>query len=148
MRQLRRSKRQRPASRRPEPPPPDARDPDIIRAKQQARRAAAAPPPDAGGVPRPPDPDTGLMPDRIEAVTNVAKPARRAVRVTVRLAWSPGGVEVPVADSGEDGVDAGLPSSGSGLTSMAELKGGHLRAGHSDGGFAVRPWLPVAARAS
>jgi hypothetical protein len=61
MRQIRRSKRQRPAGRWPEPLPPDARDPDIIRARQLARRAAAAPPPDADGVPGPPDPDTGLM---------------------------------------------------------------------------------------
>jgi len=39
MRQIRVSKRQRPASGRLEPLPPDARDPDIVRAKQLARRA-------------------------------------------------------------------------------------------------------------
>jgi signal transduction histidine kinase len=64
----------------------------------------------------------------------------------VRLAWASGGVEVSVVDRGGDGVDAGLPSGGFGLTSMAEraaLKGGRLRAGHSDGGFAVRLWLPA-----
>jgi len=67
----------------------------------------------------------------------------------VRLAWASGGVEVSVVDRGGDGVDAGLPSSGFGLTSMAEraaLKGGRLRAGHCDGGFAVHLWLPVRKR--
>jgi glucose-6-phosphate-specific signal transduction histidine kinase len=86
-----------------------------------------------------------------EARTSVAKPAGRGVRVTVRLVWAPGGVEVPVVHSGGDGVDAGLPSSGSGLTGMAgraALKAGHLEAGHSDGGFAVRLWLPAAERVS
>jgi signal transduction histidine kinase len=81
-----------------------------------------------------------------EALTNVAKHAGRGVRVTVRLVWASGGVEVSVTDSGGDGVDVGLPSSGFGLTSMAEraaLKGGRLRAGHADGGFAVHLWLPA-----
>jgi signal transduction histidine kinase len=64
----------------------------------------------------------------------------------VWLAWESGGVEVSVVDHGGDGAGAGLPSSGFGLTSMAEraaLKGGRLRAGHSDGGFSVRLWLPA-----
>jgi signal transduction histidine kinase len=81
-----------------------------------------------------------------EALTNVAKHAGRGVRVTVRIAWAPGGVEVSVVDSGGDGTDVGLPSGGFGLTSMAEratLKGGRLRAGHSDDGYAVRLWLPA-----
>lgn len=39
MRQIRISKRQRPARGWLEPLPPDARDPDIARAKQLARRA-------------------------------------------------------------------------------------------------------------
>ena len=39
MRQIRISKRQRPARGRLEQLPPDARDPDIARAKQLARRA-------------------------------------------------------------------------------------------------------------
>ena len=39
MRQIRISKRPRPARWSPEPLPPDARDPDIARAKQLARRA-------------------------------------------------------------------------------------------------------------
>ncbi len=100
------------------------------------------------GVPGTLDSEAGLMVYRVvqEALTNVAKHAGRGARVTVRLAWASGGVEVSVVDRGGDGVDAGLPSGGFGLTSMAEraaLKGGRLRAGHSDGGFAVRLWLPA-----
>jgi signal transduction histidine kinase len=100
------------------------------------------------GVPHPLDSDTGLMLYRVvqEALTNVAKHAGQGVRVTVRLVWASGGVEVSVADSGGDGVDASLPSSGFGLTSMAEraaLKGGHLSARRAGGGFAVRLWLPA-----
>ena len=80
-----------------------------------------------------------------EALTNVGKHAGRGAEVTVRIAWAPNGVEVSITDSGGDGVDAGLPSSGQGLAGMAErvaLIGGHLRAGPADGGFAVRLWLP------
>jgi hypothetical protein len=47
MRQIRISKRQRPARRRPEPLPPDARDPDIARAKQLTLEPADQP---GGGV--------------------------------------------------------------------------------------------------
>ena len=82
-----------------------------------------------------------------EALTNVAKHAGRGVRVTVRLAWAAGGVEVSVVDSGGDGSGVGLPPGGLGLTGMterAELRGGRLRAGRSDDGFAVRLWLPAA----
>jgi signal transduction histidine kinase len=81
-----------------------------------------------------------------EALTNVAKHAGRGARVTVRLAWASDSVEVSVTDTGGDGVGGGLPSSGFGLTSMAEraaLNGGWLRAGRSDGGFTVRLRLPV-----
>jgi signal transduction histidine kinase len=103
---------------------------------------------EAEGVPRALDADAGLMLYRVvqEALTNVAKHAGRGARVTVRLEWMPGGVEVSVVDSGGDGVDVGLPSSGFGLIGMAEraaLKGGRLSAGHADGGFAVRLWLPA-----
>jgi signal transduction histidine kinase len=66
--------------------------------------------------------------------------------VNVRLAWVSGGAEVSIVDRGGDGVDAGLPSSGFGLTSMAEraaLNGGWLRAGPTDGGFAVILRLPA-----
>jgi signal transduction histidine kinase len=100
------------------------------------------------GVPCALDSDAGLMMYRVvqEALTNVAKHAGRGARVTVRLAWASGGVEVSVVDHDGDGASVGLPSSGFGLTSMAEraaLKGGRLRAGHSDGGFAVHLWLPA-----
>jgi signal transduction histidine kinase len=103
---------------------------------------------EADGIPSALDPDTELMLYRVvqEALTNVARHAGRGVRVTVRLVWASDGVEVSIVDTGGDGVDVGLPSSGFGLTSMAEraaLKGGRLRAGHSDGGFAVRLWLPA-----
>src|SRR5712664_773238 len=65
------------------------------------------------------DSDAGLMLYRVvqEALTNVAKHAGRGARVTVRLAWASGGVAVSIADQGGDGVDAGLPSGGFGLTS-------------------------------
>ena len=100
------------------------------------------------GVPGALDSDAGLMLYRVvqEALTNVAKHAGRGARVTVRLAWESGGVEVSIADRGGDGVDAGLPSGGFGLTSMAEraaLKGGRLRAEPADDGFAVHLWLPA-----
>jgi signal transduction histidine kinase len=97
--------------------------------------------------------DGGLMLYRVvqEALANVAKHAGRGARVTVRLAWADAGVEVSVVDSGGDGAGPGLPSGGFGLTSMAEraaMKGGRLRAEHSDDGFAVRLWLPAARTAA
>jgi signal transduction histidine kinase len=100
------------------------------------------------GVPRALDSEAGLMLYRVaqEALANVAKHAGRGVRVTVRLTWAPGGVELSVVDSGGDGTGVGLPSGGFGLTGMSEraaLKGGRLRAGRSDDGFAVRLWLPA-----
>jgi signal transduction histidine kinase len=81
-----------------------------------------------------------------EALTNVARHAGRGAQATVRLAWAPDGVHVSVTDSGGDGIDSGLPSSGSGLSGMAErvsLIGGRLRAGPAGGGFAVHLWLPA-----
>jgi signal transduction histidine kinase len=100
------------------------------------------------GVPRALDPEAGLMLYRVvqEALANVAKHAGRGVRVNVRLAWEPGGVEVSVVDSGGDGTGVALPPGGFGLTGMSEraaLGGGRLRAGRSDDGFAVRLWLPA-----
>ena len=100
------------------------------------------------GAPRPLDPEAELLLYRVvqEALTNVAKHAGRGARVTVRLAWAAGGVEVSVVDSGGDGTGVGLPSGGFGLTGMSEragLRGGRLRAGRSDEGFAVRLWLPA-----
>lgn len=103
------------------------------------------------GVPCPLDSDAGLALYRVvqEALTNVAKHAGRGARATVRLIWTPGGVQISVSDSGGDGVDAALPSSGCGLTGMVErvtLIGGRLRAGPSDGGFTVHLWLPASPR--
>jgi signal transduction histidine kinase len=80
-----------------------------------------------------------------EALTNVAKHSGRGAEVTVRLAWAHDGVDVSIIDHGGDGVDADLPSSGHGVSGMAErvsLIGGRLRAGPVDGGFAVHLWLP------
>jgi signal transduction histidine kinase len=80
-----------------------------------------------------------------EALTNVVKHAGHGAEVTVRLDWAPDGVEVSVTDRGGDGVDSDLPSSGSGLSGMAErvsLIGGHLRAGPAGDGYAVVLWLP------
>ena len=100
------------------------------------------------GAPRPLDGEAGITLYRVvqEALTNVAKHAGRGARVTVRLAWAPGSVEVSIVDKGGDGVSAALPSSGCGLTGMVErvtLAGGRLRAGPSEGGFTVHLWLPV-----
>jgi signal transduction histidine kinase len=100
------------------------------------------------GVPRPLSPDAGVTLYRVvqEALTNVAKHAGHGARVSVRLVWASGGAEVSIVDRGGDGIDAGLPSSGFGLTSMADraaLNGGWLHAGHTDGGFAVILRLPA-----
>jgi signal transduction histidine kinase len=99
------------------------------------------------GVKCPLGPGAGVALYRVvqEALTNVAKHAGRGAEVTVRLSWAPDGVEVSVIDGGGDGVDANLPSSGSGLSGMAErvsLIGGRLRAGPAGDGFAVHLWLP------
>ena len=75
----------------------------------------------------------------------MAKHSGRGAEVTVGLAWERDGVEVSIIDCGGDGVGAGLPSSGHGLSGMAErvsLIGGRLSAGPADGGFAVHLWLP------
>jgi signal transduction histidine kinase len=95
--------------------------------------------------------DAGVTLYRVvqEALTNVAKHAGRGAQVTVRLDWAPAGVEVSIMDSHGDGVDAALPSSGCGLTGMAErvtLIGGRLRAGPAAGGFLVQLWLPASPR--
>jgi signal transduction histidine kinase len=100
------------------------------------------------GIPRTLGGNAGMTLYRVvqEALTNVAKHAGRGARVAVRLVWTPGGVEVSITDSGGDGIDVGLPSSGLGLTGMAEraaLSRGRLQAAQSDGGFAVCLRLPV-----
>lgn len=81
-----------------------------------------------------------------EALTNVAKHAGRGARAQVLLTWAPDSLDISVADSGGDGVGAGLVSSGFGLTSMAEraaLHGGQLTAGPSANGFTVQLRLPL-----
>jgi signal transduction histidine kinase len=99
------------------------------------------------GVACPLGPGAGAALYRVvqEALTNVVKHAGRGAEATVRLAWAPDGIEVSVTDRGGDGVDSGLPSSGSGLSGMAErvsLIGGHLHAGPTGDGFAVHLWIP------
>jgi signal transduction histidine kinase len=85
-----------------------------------------------------------------EALTNVAKHAGRGARVRVGLSWAPDCLVISVADSGGDGTDAGLVSSGFGLTSMAErasLHGGQFTAGPAEDGFSVRLRLPIGSTA-
>ena len=103
---------------------------------------------EVNGVPHPLSPGAGVTLYRVvqEALTNVAKHAGHGAQVSVRLVWASGGAEVSIVDRGGDGVDAGLPSSGFGLTSMADraaLNGGWLHAGHTDSGFAVILRLPA-----
>lgn len=103
---------------------------------------------ETGGVPGSLAPEARLTLYRFvqEALTNVAKHAGRGAEASVRLTWAPDAVDVSVCDSGGDGVGAGLPSGGLGLTGMAEraaANGGHLQAGRSGAGFAVRLRLPA-----
>jgi signal transduction histidine kinase len=100
------------------------------------------------GTPRPLRPEAELTAYRTvqEALTNVAKHAGRGARAQVLLRWAPDSLDISVADSGGDGVGAGLVSSGLGLTSMAEraaLYGGQLAAGSSANGFTVQLRLPL-----
>jgi signal transduction histidine kinase len=100
------------------------------------------------GVPRALDRAAGLTLYRVvqEALTNVVKHAGRGAQVTVRLVWGADCVELSIVDSGGDGAEAGLPSGGFGLASMAErasLNGGRLDAAPAGEGFAVRLWLPL-----
>jgi signal transduction histidine kinase len=62
------------------------------------------------------------------------------------LTWAPAEIGVLVCDSGGDGADAGLPSSGLGLAGMAERAaryGGRLDAGPGEHGFTIRLRLPL-----
>jgi len=103
------------------------------------------------GTPRPLRPEAELTAYRTvqEALTNVAKHAGRGARAQVLLRWAPDSLDISVADSGGDGVGAGLVSSGLGLTSMAEraaLHGGQLAAGPSANGFTVQLRIPLGPR--
>jgi signal transduction histidine kinase len=79
-----------------------------------------------------------------EALTNAAKHAGSS-HATVRVATSPGSVEVQVTDNGS-GFDVAAPSSGFGLLGMHEragLVGGHLDVTSAPGeGTTVRAVLP------
>src|SRR5262249_34200097 len=78
------------------------------------------------GVPCALDQDAGLMLYRVvqEALTNVAKHAGRGVRVTVRIAWEAGGVEVSVVDRGGGRAGGRLPAGRSGPAGMGGRGGG------------------------
>jgi signal transduction histidine kinase len=100
------------------------------------------------GTPRPLRPEVELTAYRTvqEALTNVAKHAGRGAQARVLLTWAADSLDISVADSGGDGVGAGLVSSGFGLISMAEraaLHGGQLTAGPSANGFTVQLRLPL-----
>jgi signal transduction histidine kinase len=81
-----------------------------------------------------------------EALTNIRKHAR-ADRVEVCLAYEPAGTRLTIEDfdaCGErpppaDGTGYGL----TGMTERAELLGGTLTAGPTDGGFLVQLWVPA-----
>jgi signal transduction histidine kinase len=83
-----------------------------------------------------------------EALTNVARHARDARSVGVRIEWRADGVAVRVEDDGRAQVGSG--GEGFGLAGMRErvtALGGRLRAApRADGGFAVEARLPVAPR--
>ncbi|BAU85325.1 two-component system histidine kinase [Streptomyces laurentii] len=83
-----------------------------------------------------------------EALTNVARHARGARSVGVRIEWRADGVAVRVEDDGRAQVPSG--DDGFGLVGMRErvtALGGRLRAApRADGGFAVEARLPVAPR--
>jgi signal transduction histidine kinase len=104
------------------------------------------------GTPQALSPEVSLTVYRAvqEALTNVAKHAGSGAQVDVGLTWGAGSLEVSVVDRGGDGTDAGLVPGGFGLTSMAErasLHGGQLKAGPSEGGFAVQLRLPLSPEA-
>jgi signal transduction histidine kinase len=81
-----------------------------------------------------------------EALTNIRKHAR-ADRVQIYLAYEPTGTRLTIEDfdtCGERPAPAG--GTGYGLTGMrerAELLGGALTAGPTDGGFLVELWVPA-----
>jgi signal transduction histidine kinase len=80
-----------------------------------------------------------------EALTNIRKHAR-ASRVELRLAYEPSGTRLIIEDSGRCGQrPAPDEETGYGLTGMrerAELLGGTLTAGPTDGGFRVELQVP------
>jgi signal transduction histidine kinase len=81
-----------------------------------------------------------------EALTNIRKHAR-ADRVEVYLAYEPAGTRLTIEDFDTCGErPAPADGTGYGLTGMrerAELLGGTLTAGPTDGGFLVELWVPA-----
>jgi signal transduction histidine kinase len=81
-----------------------------------------------------------------EALTNVRKHAE-AGRVEVRLAYEASGIRLVIEDFDRRGaLPAPYQGTGYGLTGMkerAELIGGTLTAGPTDGGFLVELWVPA-----
>jgi signal transduction histidine kinase len=81
-----------------------------------------------------------------EALTNVRKHAR-AGRVEIRLAYELSGTRLAIEDFDRCGDLPALgDGTGYGLTGMrerAELLGGTLTAGPTDGGFLVELWVPT-----
>jgi signal transduction histidine kinase len=81
-----------------------------------------------------------------EALTNIRKHAR-ADRVEIRLAYEPSGTRLAIEDfdrcherqAPADGTGYGL----TGMRERAELLGGTLTAGPTDGGFLVELWVPA-----
>ena len=81
-----------------------------------------------------------------EALTNIRKHAH-AARVEIRLAYEPSGTRLTIEDFGTcherpapaDGTGYGL----TGMRERAELLGGTLSAGPTDGGFEVELWVPA-----
>lgn len=100
------------------------------------------------GTPRPLPADAGLTIFRCvqESLTNITKYAGAGASVDLRLSWGEDDIRVEVRDRGGDGAGAGLPSGGAGLVGLrerAELAGGTLSAGPTDGGFDVVLTLPA-----
>jgi signal transduction histidine kinase len=81
-----------------------------------------------------------------EALTNIRTHAR-AGRAEIRLAYEPAGTRLIIEDLDRCGeLPAGRGGTGYGLTGMrerAELLGGTLTAGPTDGGFLVELWVPA-----
>lgn len=81
-----------------------------------------------------------------EALTNIRKHAR-ADRVEISLAYEPSGTRLTIEDFDRRGeLRAPYEGTGYGLTGMrerAELLGGTLTAGPTEGGFRVELWVPT-----
>ncbi len=81
-----------------------------------------------------------------EALTNIRKHAR-ASRVEIRLAYEPDGTRLVIEDFGRCGQrpapDEGTGYGLTGMSERAELLGGTLTAGPTDGGFRVELQVPA-----